>query len=55
MAIQIAAIHGLYLIIPQISVLMLVVSLIFFAIGHVGRQKLREQKHDNKITSKEVI
>lgn len=55
MAIQIAVIHGLDLIIPQISVLMLVVSLIFFAIGYVGRQKLREQKHDNKITSKEVI
>ena len=43
-AMQVAAMYGLDIIIPQISVLMLAASIIFFVIGHVGRQELRERE-----------
>jgi len=38
-----AAMYHLEAIIGQISVLMIVVGVIFFAFGHVGRQELAER------------
>jgi len=43
---QIAAMYGLGLIIPQISALMLMAAVVFFAIGHVGRQELRDKENE---------
>jgi len=45
-AMQIAAMYGLGLIIPQISALMLMAAVVFFAIGHVGRQELRDKENE---------
>jgi hypothetical protein len=42
-AMQIAEMYGLGGIIPQISVLMLMVAEIFFVIGYLGRKELKEK------------
>lgn len=42
-AMVLAAMYGLDAIIPAMSVLLIMVAVIIFAIGHVGRQELKEQ------------
>ena len=42
-AMMLAAMYGLDAIIPVMSVLLIMVAVIIFAIGHVGRQELKEQ------------
>lgn len=43
-AIMLAAMYGLKSLIPSVSVLMVMIGEIIFAIGYVGRQELRERK-----------
>ena len=43
-AMMLAAMYGLQHIIPVMSVLLLMVGVIIFAIGYVGRQELRERE-----------
>lgn len=42
-AMMLATMYGLDYIIPQISALLIIIALIVFAIGHVGRQELKER------------
>jgi hypothetical protein len=43
-AIMVAAMFGFDFWVPHISVLLITLSVVFFSAGHVGRQKLKEQR-----------
>jgi len=45
-AIMLAAMYGLKTLVPVVSVLMVMVGVLIFAIGAVGRQELRDKKDE---------
>ena len=45
-AMMLATMYGLDYIIPQISALLIIIALIVFAIGLVGRQELKERTRE---------